>query len=106
MAVRKTRQTSGKKANRTRRFRMRGGSIKEKAQQVLKDNKIELRAFMTELYKNKSEKTIDGLVFKVDKKAERYFDIFDLYLYAKPKSGLFSKYEEIEKVDFGSGSLM
>ena len=92
------------KANRSRRTRQRGGSIKDKAQKVLKDNNIALKTFMTELYTQKSEKTIDGVVFKVNKKADRYFDIFDLYLYAKP-TGLFSKYEEITKVDFGSGSL-
>jgi hypothetical protein len=102
MAQRRTRKSLKRRTNKTRQ---RGGSIKEKAEQVLKDNSINLRSFMTELYKNKSEKTIDGVVFKVTKKAERYFDIFDLYLYAKSKNGLFSKYEEIAKVDFGSGSF-
>lgn len=97
--------TRKRKANRSRKSRQHGGSIKDKAQKVLKDNNIALKTFMTELYQQKSEKTIDGVIFKVNKKADRYFDIFDLYLYAKP-AGLFSKYEEIEKVDFGSGSLM
>jgi hypothetical protein len=102
MTERKSKKGNKKRVNRTRQ---RGGSIKEKALKALKDNSIDLRDFMSDLYQNKSEKTINGIVFKVNKKAERYFDIFDLYLYAKPNTGLFSKYEEIAKVDFGSGSF-
>jgi hypothetical protein len=106
MTGRKSKKANKKQANRTRRFKQRGGSIKEKALNALKANNINLRNFMTELYQEKKTQTIDGVVFKVIKKQERYFDIFDLYLLAKPATGLFSTYEEIEKVDFGSGSLM
>lgn len=81
-----------------------GGTFSEKALAVLKNKNIELRGFMSELYQQKGTRTVDGIDFKVIKKADRYFDIFDLYLLAKT-SGLLSTYQEITKVDFGSGSL-
>lgn len=104
MANRKTRRNV-RRSNRSRKYRQRGGSIRDKALKVLEDNKIDVGAFMTELYVNKTEKTVDGIVFKVVKKADRYFDIFDLYLMAKSKGAFLSSWEEIMKVDFGSGSL-
>jgi hypothetical protein len=98
-----TRRNNKKKV--VTRYRMQhGGTFSEKALAVLKSNNLELRAFMSELYQQKGTKTVDGIVFKVIKKADRYFDIFDLYLLAKT-NGLFSTYQEIIKVDFGSGSL-
>jgi hypothetical protein len=48
---------------------------------------------------------VGGIDFKVIKKNERYFDIFDLYLLGKKARNSSSEYEEIIKVDFGSGSL-
>jgi len=97
----------GSLSRKSRTYKQYGGTFKDDALEVLKKNNIvdaELRNFMTDLYKNKTTKTVDNIIFKVIKKEERYFDIFNLYLMAK-KGGLFSSFEEIMKVDFGSGSL-